>query len=149
MDCTQKIDSEIKLSMKAKDLDTLGVLRYLRAQIKNKEIELRPEKIKSSDVLQVIRKLVKQQEDALKQFKSADRSELVEKTQNELVIFKKFLPKEIDQGELEKIVKQVIADLNATSLKDMGKVMKSVLAKTDGAADPKKTSAIVRQHLGT
>lgn len=149
MDFIEKIDSEIKLSMKAKDLDSLGVLRYLKAQIKNKEIEVRPEEIKSSEILQVIRKLVKQQEDVLEQFKSADRSELVEKAQNELSIFKKFLPKELGTEELEKVVKQVIADINATSLKDMGKVMKTILEKTNHMADPKVTSAIVKQHLGT
>ncbi len=148
MDFIEKIDSEIKLAMKAKDMKSLSVLRYLRSQIKNKEIELRPESIKSSDIFQVIRKLVKQQEGALEQFKSADRSELVEGAKNEISIFKKFLPKELGEEELGQVVKQVIAELNATSLKDMGKVMKTVLAKTNGMADPKKTSAIVKQNLG-
>ena len=135
-----KIDSAIKVAMKARDTKNLGVLRYLRSQIKNKEIELRPEKLKSAHILQVIRKMIRSSEDALEKFQQAERMELVENAKNEISILKKFLPKELNEVELEKIVKDTISELSASSMKDMGKVIKQVMEKTGGSADPKKTS---------
>ena len=143
-----KIETEIKKAMKAKDMAVLGVLRYLRSQIKNKEIEVRPESLKPEQVLQVIRKLIKQAEDSLKQFQSANRQELVQKVKDELSIFKKFLPPTMDREELVKLVKVAISELKATSVKDMGKVMKKVLEKTKGSADSKEVSNVVRENLG-
>ncbi len=143
-----RIETEIKKAMKAKDMAVLGVLRYLRSQIKNKEIEVRPESLKPEQVLQVIRKLINQAEDSLKQFQSANRTELVQKVKDELSIFKKFLPPAMDREELVKLVKTAISELKATSLKDMGKVMKKVLEKTKGSADSKEVSNVVKDNLG-
>ena len=143
-----RIETEIKKAMKAKDMAVLGVLRYLRSQIKNKEIEVRPESLKPEQVLQVIRKLINQAEDSLKQFQSANRPELVQKVKDELSIFKKFLPPAMDREELVKLVNTAISELKATSLKDMGKVMKKVLEKTKGSADSKEVSNVVKDNLG-
>lgn len=147
MSLKQQILDDTKTAMKAKDMDRVSTLRFLTAAVKNKEIEVRPNELTDEDVLSVLRKSVKQRQDAIEQFRAAQREDLASKEQAELVIIEGYLPQQLSADVIEKIVKEAIAETGATSMKDMGGVMKVVMAKTQGAADNKVVSEIVKKSL--
>jgi uncharacterized protein YqeY len=142
-----KITEDVKSAMKAKEQAKLDALRFLQAAIKYKEIELRPESIKDEDVLGVIRKLAKQRKESIEQFGQAGRKDLVDKETAELAFLESYLPQSADRATTEKVVGEVIAALNASSIKDMGAVMKESISRLAGAADNKLLSEIVRARL--
>lgn len=147
MDLKEKILSDMKEAMKAKDTQRLEVLRFLQSAVKNKEIELRPNPIDGNEILGVVTKQVKQRKESIEQFEKAGRQDLVDKEKFELSVLEGYLPQQISRADLEQIVSEVIISLNATSLKQMGAVMKEVLAKTAGAADGKLISEVVKTKL--
>jgi len=142
-----KIMEDVKQAMKDKSQAKLDALRFLQAAIKYKEIEVRPNTITEDEVLGVIKKLVKQRKESIEQFQSAGRNDLVEKETAELGFLEAYLPKAADRGTVEKVVTEVIASLKASSIKDMGAVMKESMARLAGAADNKLLSEIVRSKL--
>lgn len=137
----------MKTAMKARDKEKVSALRMVVSSLKNREIQIRPKKLTDQDVLGVLKKLSKQLKDSIEQFKKADRKDLVEKEQREFSIIKKYLPEEMAEKEIEKIVIGCINDLKANSMKDMGRVMQAVLAKIKNSADNKKVSQIVKSLL--
>jgi uncharacterized protein len=147
MSLKTRILDEIKTSMKERNQLRTDTLRFLQAAIKNKEIELRPNEIKDEDIMNVIKKMVKQRIDSIEQFEKAGRKELADKEKSELAIIETYLPKAMNRADVEKIVATVIADLKASTIKDMGGVMKEVIARTAGAADNKMVSEIIRSKL--
>lgn len=147
MEIREKITADIKAAMIAKESLKLGALRMLQSAIKNREIELRPEAIKAEDVQGVIRKLVKQRKESIDQFKAANRQDLVDQETAELKVLEVYLPAQMGRDQIEKIVTEVIASLNAKTVKDMGPVMKEVTARTAGAADNKIVSEIIKSKL--
>lgn len=147
MDLKEKILSDMKEAMKAKETQRLEVLRFLQSAVKNKEIELRPNPIDGNEILGVVTKQVKQRKESIEQFEKAGRQDLVDKEKFELSVLEGYLPQQISRADLEQIVSEVIISLNATSLKQMGAVMKEVLAKTAGAADGKLISEVVKTKL--
>ncbi len=147
MPLKQQILDDTKTAMKAKDMDKVNTLRFLTSAVKNKEIEVRPNELTDDDVLSVLRKSVKQRQDSIEQYKNANRADLADKEQAELTIIESYLPKQLSADVIEKFVKEAIAESGATSMKDMGGVMKLVTAKTQGAADNKIVSEIVKKSL--
>ncbi len=147
MEIRERLTTEMKEAMKAKDQLRLEAIRFLQAAIKNKEIELRPNPISADDVLAVVKKMVKQRKESIEQYQAANRQDLVDKESAELKIIEAYLPAQMGRGEIEKIVSEVITQTNAASIKDMGTVMKAVVAKTGGAADNKIVSEIIRSKL--
>lgn len=147
MSLKAKILDDIKTAMKARDQLKLDTLRFLQSAMKYREIEVRPAEIKDEDVMGVIKKLVKQRQESIEQFEKAGRAELAQKEKSELEIIQTYLPKAMDRGDVEKIVVAVIADMKASTVKDMGPVMKEVIARTAGAADNKVVSELVRSKL--
>jgi uncharacterized protein YqeY len=147
MSLKDKILSDMKDAMKQKDMPRTEVLRFLQSAIKNKEIELRPNQITEGDVLGVINKQVKQRKESITQFSDAGRQDLADKETYELSVLETYLPKQMSRADLEKIVGDIITAMNATSVKQMGAVMKEVLAKTAGAADGKLVSEVVKSKL--
>ncbi|MCS6837356.1 MAG: GatB/YqeY domain-containing protein [Bdellovibrionaceae bacterium] len=141
------ITEQMKQAMKNKDQITLDALRLLQAAIKNREIELRPNPITDEEILQVIRRLVKQRKEAIEQFLAGGRPDLAEKEKKELSLLETFLPQTLSPEQTEKLVDQVIAELQAKSIKDMGPVIKAVIAKAQGACDNKLISELVRSKL--
>ncbi len=139
--------ADIKDAMKAKDSVRLSTLRMLSSTIKNREIELRPESITEQDILAVIKKLCKQRRESIEQFAAAGRQDLVDQESSELVVLQSYLPKAPSREELEQLVGKVIAQLGATTIKDMGPVIKEVAAQTQGTADNKLISELVRAKL--
>jgi uncharacterized protein YqeY len=147
MDIREKIMSDVKTAMRDKDQLKLNALRFLQAAIKNKEIDMRPNPITTEDVMAVIKKLVKQRKESIEQYQAANRQDLVDQEMSELKILETFLPSQMGREQVEALVTEVIAALNAKSVKDMGPVMKEVIAKSQGTADNKMVSEVIKLKL--
>lgn len=147
MEIRDKIMNDVKTAMRDKDQLKLGALRFLQAAIKNKEIEMRPNPLGADDVMAVIKKLVKQRKESIEQYQAAQRQDLVDQETSELKVLESYLPAQMSREQVEAVVAQAIASLNAKSVKDMGPVMKEVLAKTQGTADGKMVSEIIKSKL--
>lgn len=148
MSLKSKILDDLKTAMKNKEADRLAAIRFLQSAIKNKEIDLRPKEITDNDIMDVLKKSVKQRKDSIEQFEKAGRNDLAEKEKFELSILKEYLPEQMSEEKAAEVVEAVIADLGASSMKDMGAVMKEVQVRTAGAADGKMLSGLVKSKLG-
>jgi len=138
---------DIKTAMKAKDSLSLSSLRFLNAQIKNKEIESRPNELKEEEVLSVVKKAVKQRKESIAQYQQAGREDLVKQEQSELDIIEKYLPEMMPEAQVLSLVNKAVEELQAQSMKDMGKVMKAVLDQAKGMADSSLVSKLVKDKL--
>ena len=147
MSLEEKIGQDYVLAMKARDSFTSSVMSFLRAQIKNIKVDRRLESVSDEDVITVIKKQVKQRQDSISQCKAGNRLDLAEKEEKELVLLKNYLPAEVSTEELKKIVEEVVLASNATSIKDMGRVMKDVLGRLAGQADNQTVGALVKERL--
>ena len=132
-----KISNAYKQAMINKDEDSKRVIGTLRAEIKNKEIELRSsgKDITDDVVMSLIQKLIKQNKDAIEMFKSGGREDLVEKNEKEIEILSQFLPKQLTNEEIDSILIQEIKDNNISSMKEMGKLMGVLKSKYSGQMD--------------
>lgn len=142
----KKLQDEMKRALKSKDTERLSVIRMLISEIKKEQIDKKKE-LSDDEILAIIQRYGKQRREAIEQYKKANRYDLVEKEQNELNIVLEFLPKQLTEEEINKIVEETIKEVGATSIKEMGKVMKSVMAKIKGKADGSVVSRIVREKL--
>lgn len=142
----ERLQDDIKNAMKAKDMVRLGVLRFLSAALKQREID---ERITLSDeaFLEVLIKLYKQRKEAISQFSQAGRSDLVEKETLELAIIEAYLPEPLSQEELDTCIQLVIDEVSASSLKDMGKVMNILRPRIQGRADLTQVSQRIKALL--
>lgn len=147
MEIREKLMSDMKTAMKDKNQTRLDAIRFLQAAIKKFEIDSRPNPITSEDVTGIIKKLVKQRKESIEQFQAASRQDLVDKEMVELKILEEYLPAQMTKEQIEKIVVETIAEVKAASIKDMGMVMKAVVAKTQGAADNKLVSELIKAKL--
>lgn len=147
MGLREQILDDIKTAMKNKEADRLSAIRMLQAAVKNREIELRPNAITEQEVMSVVRKLAKQRKDSIEEFKKAGRDDLVAKENFELGVLEAYLPAQMSADQVAKIVEEAIKSLNATSAKQMGAVIKEVMAKTGGQADGKMISEMVKAKL--
>ncbi len=141
----EKILNDYKEAMKKRDALRISTLSFLRASMQNLAIEKKKDKLDDPDVIAILRKQIKQRQDSIEQFKKGNRPELAEKEMKELEILKQYLPKELSADELRKIIKDAVAATGATGPKDMGKVMKEVMAKAAGQADGKMVSDLVKE----
>ena len=142
-----KILNDYKDAMKRKDALAVSTLSFLRSQLKNVAIEKKKDSLDDSDVIAIIKKQIKQRHDSIENFQSGGRQDLAEKEKKELAILKAYLPEELSNEELEKIVSEVIAATGANGMKAMGQVMKEVLARVEGRAESKAVSDMVRHKL--
>ncbi len=147
MGLKEQILEDMKNAMKAQQADKLGAIRFLQSAVKNREIELRPNAINDQEIIGVIKKLVKQRQDSIEQFEKGGRQDLVDKEKLELSVLETYLPKQLSADELGKIVSEVITALGANSIKQMGAVIKEVQARTNGAADNRQVSELVKAKL--
>ena len=145
----QQLKDELKQSMLAKDAEKTSVLRMLISALGYFEIQKGGAGYEATDeeVLSVIQKEAKQHKDSIEQFKNAGRSELVEKEERELKILETYLPEQMGEEEIRKLVVEAIAQTGAASPQDMGKVMGALMPKTKGKADGSLVSRIVREEL--
>lgn len=147
MGLKEQVLADLKEAMKVKDEARLAAIRFLQAAIKNREIEVRPNAITEQDIIAVVRKLVNQLKDAITQYEQAGRTDLADKEKAQLKVVEGYLPAQMSREDLEKVIAQVMTEVNAQSIKDMGNVIKGVIAKTAGAADNKLISEIVKSKL--
>lgn len=146
MSLNAQIKNDIKEAMRAKELIKRDTLRNIQASIKQIEVDERRE-VTDSDVEAVLMKYLKQREDAKAQFLDAGRDDLVEKEEAEIAIVKAYLPEPMDDDELESVLKEVIANVGAQSMKDMGKVMGSAKGVIGSRADGGRINAMVKKLL--
>lgn len=147
MEIRDQLSADVKAAMIAKDSIKLGALRMLQAAIKNREIDMRPNPITPDEVLAVIKKLVKQRKESIEQFQTAGRQDLVDQETAELKVLEVYLPAQMGREQIEALVTEVIAALGAKTVKDMGPVMKEVIARSGGAADNKVVSEVIKSKL--
>ncbi len=143
----QKITDDYKQAMKDRNALKSSTLSFLRAQIKNFQIQQKNDQVNDADVLSLIKRQVKQRVDSIDQFEKGGRNDLVEKEKAELRILKSYLPEEFTDEELENIVREAISESLASSIKDMGKAMKHAVMKAAGRADGKRISECVKGML--
>jgi uncharacterized protein len=149
MTLQERVDSDLKEAMRAKDTTKLGVLRMLKSALKYAAIAKSDAEAELSDAeaVQVIRKQAKQRQDSIESFEKGGRAELADKEKQELVILNDYLPQAMSADELAKLVLETIAEVGATSKAQMGAVMKSLQAKAGGRADGKTLSEEVARQL--
>lgn len=149
MSIKKQLDQDLKDAMRAKDTVRLTTIRSLRSAIQYKQVELGADKeLGDEDVLRLVGSLVKQRRDAAEQFRAGGRPELAEKEEKEQEILETYLPAQLSAEELAKIVDETIAEVGASSPRDMGAVMKVLLPKVTGKADGRQVSALVKERLG-
>ncbi|BCR06497.1 aspartyl-tRNA amidotransferase subunit B [Desulfuromonas versatilis] len=136
----------MKEAMKAKESDRLNVIRLMRTAIKNREIDARRE-LDDQEVIGVLSTLVKQRREAAQVYRDNQRPDLAEKEEAELAIVQEFLPSQLGEEEIRQLIEEAIAETGASSMRDMGKVMKIVSAKTVGRADGRVVSELVKARL--
>jgi uncharacterized protein YqeY len=149
MTLQQRVDSDLKESMRAKDTTKLNVLRMLKSALKYAAIAKSDAEAELSDAeaVQVIRKQAKQRQDSIESFEKGGRAELAEKEKEELAVLNTYLPQGMSPDELTKVVCETIAEVGATSKAQMGAVMKALQAKVGGRADGKALSSEVQKQL--
>ena len=149
MTLQERVDSDLKDAMRAKEATKLGVLRMLKSALKYAAIAKSGVEAELSDTeaVQVIRKQAKQRQDSIESFEKGGRAELADKEKEELAILNSYLPQGMSPDELAKIVRETIAELSATSKAQMGAVMKALQAKAGGRVDGKTLSAEVARQL--
>jgi len=145
----QQINQDYIAAMKAKDSQKSTTLNFLRAKIKDIYIANRVEKLEDAEVVAVIKKQVKQRQDSIEQFKAGGREDLVAKESAELDMLKGYLPEEMSEEILQPIVDEAVKESGATSMKDMGNVMKALMPKVAGKADNKLVSDLVKKTLAS
>ncbi|HEY8362647.1 MAG TPA: GatB/YqeY domain-containing protein [Tissierellaceae bacterium] len=146
MSLKDRLMEDLKNSMKSKDKVRKDTITMIRAAIKQKEVDERRE-LSDDDILDIIAKQLKEKKMAIEEFRKGQREDLVELTEQEMNILLEYLPEQLSEEELEKIVREAINEVNATSIKDMGKVMKVVMPKVKGRADGNMVNQIVKKIL--
>src|SRR5204863_7961239 len=151
MTLPERIESDLKDAMRAKDAMRLGVLRMLKSALKYSALEKAGSdgQLDDAEAAQVIRKQVKQRQDSIESFEKGGRPELAAKEKAELEILNAYLPKGLSAEELSSLVRETIAEVGATSKAQMGAVMKAVQAKVAGRADGKTLSQEVTRQLAS
>lgn len=146
MSLKEKLQEDLKSSMKNKYTIKKSVVTLIRAAIKQHEVDNRVE-LADDAIIDIISKQLKQRKDSLAEFEKANRDDLVEETKSEIQVLEGYLPQQLSEEELEKIVIETIAEVGATSMKDMGKIMATIKPKTAGRADGRKINELVKKNL--
>jgi uncharacterized protein YqeY len=149
MTLAEKIVSDLTASMKAQDAARTSTLRMVKAAMMNRQIE-KGGPLDDEEVSRLLRSLVKQRRDSIEQYQKAARQELVDKETAEIEVIEGYLPQAASREEIEAVVAEAIASTEASSMKDMGKVMKAAQAALAGRnADGRTVSEIVKNKLGS
>ena len=143
----EKLMEDLKESMKNKDVIRKNTIQMVRAAIlqieKDKGIEVEDDKI-----LEIISKEVKTKKDVLKDFEKAERQDLIDQTNQEISVLQEYLPKQLSRDEVKSEVEKIIAEIGATSMKDMGAIMKEAKAKMGTSAEGKTINEVAKEIMG-
>jgi hypothetical protein len=143
---TKKVKKQITEALKARDQLRMSTLKLLASALHNAQIK-KQEDLTEEEELEIVRREAKKRKDAIEAYEKAGAGERAEKEKEELAILQEYLPKDLTDEEIEKIVDEVISSTGATSMQDMGKVIGEAVGKCKGKADGKKVSEIVRTKL--
>jgi len=146
---TEKIFSDYKEAMKARDSLKSSVLSFLRADMLNLATAKKKDILDDAEIITVIRKQIKQRQDSIEQFTAGGRVEMADKEKKELDILKNYLPAELGADEIKRLIEEVVMAIEASGLKDMGRVMKELTVKLAGKADGRLVSDLVKQRLSS
>jgi hypothetical protein len=147
MSLSDRLTEDLKVAMKAKDQLRMDTIRMIKAALLNKEIELK-KVLDEPEMSRVLTILVKQRKEAAEQYQKAKREDLAQKELNEIKIVESYLPQALSQEEIAQLIDQVVRETGATTIKEMGTVMKAVMAKLTGqAVDGKQINELVRARL--
>ena len=147
MSLQARILADMKEAMRAKDQTRLEAVRLLRAAIQRREVD---EQIELNDeaVLAIVQKMIKQGRDAIEQFERGNRSDLVDSETQALKVLEVYLPKQLDESEIQQLLEQAMSETGAASQRDIGKVMGWLKSRIQGRADMGSVSSAVKQRLG-
>ena len=148
MSLKARIQEDVKQSMRAHEREQLAALRLVTAAIKQKEVDERIE-LNDEHVLAVLDKMVKQRRESLEQFQQAGRDDLAAKEQFELDLIQTYLPEPLSADQLADLIRSTIAELGASSIRDMGPVMNALRGQVQGRADMKAVSQAVKSQLAS
>jgi hypothetical protein len=146
MEIKGKLIEAMKAAAKEKVKGRLSIIRFALAAVQNKEKELRRE-LSEQEAIQVLSGLIKKAKESVEQFKTGQRSDLVEKEEKEIAVLQAFLPQQLTTAELEAEVSQAVDEAGASTPQDMGKVMKILMPRIAGRADGKVVNELVRKRL--
>ncbi|MGB1227595.1 MAG: GatB/YqeY domain-containing protein [Poseidonibacter sp.] len=146
MSLKQQLKDDVKSAMREKNIVKRDSIRSINTMIKQIEVDERIE-LTDDAIIKLIQKGIKQREEAINQYKDASREDLVEKEQEQIDVFKLYLPVQASDEELEDGMKEIIAQVDAQSIKDMGKVMGAASKKFAGVADGKRINEMVKKLL--
>lgn len=144
---TERLNQDMKIAMRSRDKVTLSVIRMVKASLQNEAIKLGKDVLTEEEELTILSRELKQRNDSLHEFKEAGRMDLVEKLDVELDVLQVYMPEQLTNEELEEIVLQTIKEVNASSKKEMGKVMGALMPKVKGKADGTEVQKLVQKHL--
>lgn len=144
MSLKEKLMEDLKTSMKNKETIRKNTVTMVRAAIKQIEVDQRRD-VSDDEILEIISKQVKEKRFAIEEFKKGSREDLVELTESEIEILLEYLPKQLTEEEVEKIVIETIKEINATSMKDIGLIMKAVMPKVKGRTDGNIVNKVVKK----
>ncbi len=146
MNLLERLESDMNKAAKARDSERLGVVRYVRSETKNRQIELRRE-LKDEDVVEVLSRIAKQHRESIGQFQEGGRDELVKHERRQLSVIEEYLPAQLGEQELQEILSEVIEETGAAGPRDMGVVMKTIMPRVKGRADGNIVNALVQSRL--
>ena len=146
----ENLQKTLKESMLAKDTATVSAVRLIIAGMKEKDVDARgrgQKEATEAELLSMMQNMIKQRNDSIKMYVEGNRADLADKERNEITIIEKFMPKQMNETEVEAAIKALIGELNASSIKDMGKVMGALKDKYAGQMDFGKASSIIKTLL--
>ena len=145
------LDKSLKDAMRARDTQKISTIRLINAAIKDRDIAIRSEDnlegVSDEEILSILSKMIKQRKESAKQYEEGGRLELAQQEFEEIEIIENFLPRQLDLNETEQIVKKIILEINANSLRDMGKVMSLLKENYSGKMDFGKAGAVAKELL--
>jgi uncharacterized protein YqeY len=147
MSIQEKIQAHLSDAMRSKDSLRLSVLRMMKTAVKNKEVEkMKP--LEEAEAIAILNTLVKQRKDSIEQFRKGGREELAQKEEAEIKIIEEYLPAAASEDDIRRAIEDAVQETGASSIKDMGKVMKAALARLAGkTADGSRVSQLVKEKL--
>lgn len=147
MSLKEQLKNDMKDAMRNKQVVKRDTIRAINTMIKQIEVDERKE-LNDDDVIKLLQKAIKQREEAIEQYKAGNRSDLVEKEQGQIDVISEYMPKQLSDEELEAAVKDIIEEVGATSMKDMGKIMPVAKSNIGASADGKRINETVKKLLG-
>ncbi len=143
----ERITNDIKEAMKSKDTLRLQTLRMLKGSIDLERINKKLEKVSDEDIIVIIGKQIKTRKESIVEFEKGNRQDLIDQTNEEIKILSSYMPEQLSEEEIIDIIDNIIKEVNATSIKDMGSVMKEASSKLKGKADMSLVSSIIKNKL--